>query len=42
MLHMTNVMYNNDPSPDKISLSIGAYRDKNGKPYIFDVVQKAE
>jgi aspartate/tyrosine/aromatic aminotransferase len=31
-----------DPNPDKIFLSIGAYRDENCKPYLLHVVKKAE
>lgn len=31
-----------DPHPDKISLVIGAYRDDNGKPYVFNVIKKEE
>ncbi|ODV88432.1 hypothetical protein CANCADRAFT_146191 [Tortispora caseinolytica NRRL Y-17796] len=34
--------YKQDPSPTKVDLSIGAYRDDNGKPYILPVVRKAE
>jgi len=38
----TAIAYNNDKSSDKINLGIGAYRDDNGKPYIFKVVKKVE
>ncbi|KAJ3069372.1 Aspartate aminotransferase, cytoplasmic [Podochytrium sp. JEL0797] len=31
-----------DPSPDKINLSIGAYRDETGKPWVLPVVKKAK
>ncbi len=31
-----------DPSPNKISLGIGAYRDSEGKPYVFEIVKKVE
>merc|ERR1719230_1306862 len=31
-----------DTSPDKVNLSIGAYRTHEGKPYIFPVVKRAE
>lgn len=31
-----------DKSPNKINLGVGAYRDNNGKPYVFNVVRKAE
>jgi len=35
-------MYVKDTDPSKISLAIGAYRDEEGKPYIFEVVRKVE
>jgi aspartate/tyrosine/aromatic aminotransferase len=38
----TAIAYNNDKSADKINLGIGAYRDENGKPYIFKIVKKVE
>ena len=38
----TAIAFNNDKSADKINLGIGAYRDNNGKPYIFKVVKKVE
>lgn len=31
-----------DPSPVKINLGVGAYRDDKGKPLVLDCVQKAE
>ncbi|KAI9332823.1 pyridoxal phosphate-dependent transferase [Obelidium mucronatum] len=31
-----------DPFPDKINLSVGAYRDNAGKPWVLPVVQKAK
>ena len=31
-----------DPSPKKVLLGVGAYRDDDGKPVILDVVKKAE
>lgn len=34
--------YKKDPSKDKINLSLGAYRDENGKPYVFNIVKKVE
>ena len=34
--------YKLDPSKDKINLSLGAYRDDDGKPYTFKVVDKVE
>jgi aspartate/tyrosine/aromatic aminotransferase len=38
----TAIAYNNDKSADKVNLGIGAYRDDNGKPYIFKIVKKVE
>jgi len=35
-------MCNEDKDPNKISLVVGAYRDENGKPYLFNVVKKVE
>lgn len=37
-----NQQYVKDPNPSKISLIIGAYRDEDGKPYIFNIVKKVE
>ncbi len=37
-----NQLYLKDASPSKISLIIGAYRDDNGKPYVFNIVRKVE
>ena len=34
--------YAQDPSPLKITMSVGAYRTAEGKPYLFDVVKTAE
>ena len=36
------VGYNNDKNPNKCNLGVGAYRDNDGKPYVFPVVRKAE
>lgn len=36
-----NVEYNKDPFPQKVNLSIGAYKDEEGKPYTLNVVKKA-
>lgn len=38
----TALAFQKDTSADKINLGIGAYRDGQGKPYIFQAVQKAE
>lgn len=35
-------MYSKDTTEGKINLSVGAYRDDNGKSYMLDVVKKAE
>lgn len=37
----TAVAFRNDTSSDKINLGIGAYRDSDGKPYVFKAVKKA-
>ncbi|CAH0600209.1 unnamed protein product [Chrysodeixis includens] len=37
-----NRMFLDDPQPNKINLSIGAYRDDNGKPWVLPVVRKME
>ena len=34
--------FNKDTDPKKVSLSVGAYRDDNGKPYVLPSVRKAE
>ena len=34
--------YNADTDPKKVNLGIGAYRDDEGKPYVFPVLRKAE
>lgn len=34
--------YQADTNPNKVNLGIGAYRDNDGLPYVFPVVQKAE
>ena len=31
-----------DKNPKKVNLGVGAYRDNDGKPYVFPVVRKAE
>lgn len=36
------VGFANDKNPNKCNLGVGAYRDNNGKPYVFPVVRKAE
>ena len=34
--------YKADPSPLKINLGVGAYRDDHGKPYVLECVKQAE
>ena len=34
--------FKNDKNPKKVNLGVGAYRDNNGKPFVFPVVRKAE
>ena len=36
------VGFKNDKNPKKVNLGVGAYRDNNGKPYVFPVVRKVE
>lgn len=31
-----------DPNPNKVDLTVGAYRDENGKPYVLKTVLQAE
>ncbi|KAL2937444.1 Aspartate aminotransferase mitochondrial [Bienertia sinuspersici] len=31
-----------DPSPNKVNVGVGAYRDDDGKPFVLDCVRKAE
>ena len=38
----TRDAFNKDSSSDKINLGVGAYRDGEGKPYVFKVVEKVE
>ena len=37
-----NVAYNNDTDSRKVNLGVGAYRDDNLKPVVFDIVRKVE
>jgi len=34
--------YNEDTSPKKVNVVVGAYRTEEGEPYLFEVVRKAE
>ncbi len=34
--------YINDSSPNKINLSVEAYHDKNGNPYILNYIKEAK
>lgn len=36
-----NDEFQKDKCPTKVNLGVGAYRDKNGKPYVLNVVKKA-
>ena len=38
----TALAFQKDNSNDKINLGIGAYRDGDGKPYVFKAVEQAE
>lgn len=38
----TAIAFKNDSSKDKVNLGIGAYRDSDGKPYVFKVVREVE
>ena len=35
-------MYMSDTDPRKVNLGIGAYRDNEGKPYVFPIIKKVE
>ena len=37
-----NIAYNNDTDSRKVNLGVGAYRDENLKPVVFDIVRKVE
>eukprot|EP01025_Chloroclados_australasicus_P012952 TRINITY_DN16198_c1_g1_i1.p1 TRINITY_DN16198_c1_g1~~TRINITY_DN16198_c1_g1_i1.p1 ORF type:complete len:461 (+),score=65.19 TRINITY_DN16198_c1_g1_i1:153-1535(+) len=37
-----NEAFKADPSPNKLNLGVGAYRDDAGKPYVLNAVRKAE
>jgi len=37
-----SIDYKNDKNPKKVNLGVGAYRDNDGKPYVFPVVRKVE
>lgn len=41
ILQMT-VNFKNDKDSKKVNLGVGAYRDNNGKPYVFPIVKKVE
>ena len=36
----TAIAFKNDPNKDKVNLGIGAYRDEEGKPYVFKIVKE--
>jgi aspartate aminotransferase len=37
-----SIDFRNDKNPKKVNLGVGAYRDNDGKPYVFPVVRKVE
>lgn len=37
-----SIGYKNDKNPNRVNLGIGAYRDNDGKPFVFPVVRAAE
>lgn len=37
-----NGAFQEDPSPNKVIVGVGAYRDDSGKPYVLPSVRKAE
>jgi aspartate aminotransferase len=37
-----NIAFNADQDPRKVNLGVGAYRTDDGKPYVLEVVKKAE
>lgn len=36
------IAFKNDKDEKKVNLGVGAYRDDNGKPFIFPIVKKVE
>lgn len=38
----TGIRFRADSSPNKVDLGVGAYRDDSGKPFVLNVVRKAE
>lgn len=34
--------FKNDKDAKKVNLGVGAYRDNNGKPFVFPIVKKVE
>ena len=36
-----NVEFAKDPFPQKVNISVGSYKDENGKPYILKCVKKS-
>ena len=36
-----NMEFKKDPSPNKINLTFGAYKDENGNPFVLRCVKKA-
>lgn len=42
MIYGAYVAYMKDTNPNKVNLTVGAYRNENGGPYLFKSVKKAE
>lgn len=42
LIYQTLIEYDADPSPEKLNLSLGAYRTSAGEPFIFRSVREAE
>lgn len=38
----TIAAFNSDKHEKKVNLGVGAYRDEEGKPYVYEVVRKVE
>lgn len=38
----TALAFKADKNPKKMNLGVGAYRDDNGKPYVFSVVKEVD
>lgn len=38
----TIAAFNSDKHEKKVNLGVGAYRDEEGKPYVYEIVRKVE